>query len=62
MSNAKALSVGWRARPFSGTALDTLTPCRIRANGAFDFQDTLPGEKEAAVIDAWLRHSSQAAS
>jgi 2'-hydroxyisoflavone reductase len=62
MSNAKALSVGWQTRPFSDSALDTLAPCRVRANGVFDFRDPLPAEKEAAVIDAWLRHSSKVAS
>jgi 2'-hydroxyisoflavone reductase len=62
MSNVKALSVGWRNRPFNDSALDALAPCRVRANGTVDFQDSLSAAKEAAVIDAWLRRSSKSAS
>ena len=62
INNAKAISAGWQTRPFADTALDVLAPCPVRANGTFDFVDSISAEKEAAVIDAWNRRSQQAGS
>jgi hypothetical protein len=62
MSNAKAVSVGWRTRPFGDSAMDRLAPCGVRAGGRFDFNDTLSVEKEAEVIRAWELRSGKAAS
>ncbi len=54
IANGKALSTGWRPRPFQATATDVLAPCAVNSPARLAIQETLSPEKEAEVLQAWI--------